>query len=350
MSRSEQTRSRMARVGGVLLVALVLLTFSEICYGGNVNAERIADLLQRQARSADGVVRLDDESLRRFANPSPEPRPYSLVIFFDASQLRDNAELRLEELRREYGLAASAHAKGSTGGSGKLFFCELEFKQAQASFAAFGVSTLPHIKHLPPGGGGLKEADEMEQSDFHRTAEGMISFVEGKSNMKIGPVERPPSVSTKQLLVLAGGLLVTAPFVIKRILAKDTVLHDSKFWCLGAVLVYFFSVSGGMHNIIRRMPFVMPDRNNPGKLLFFYQGSGMQLGAEGFVVGSLYSVVGLLLAFVTHFLHEIRSKAAQRFIMLLVMAIGFTAVRKVITLDNWKTGYWIHGFWPNSWR
>ncbi|KAL2652118.1 hypothetical protein R1flu_020246 [Riccia fluitans] len=340
----------MGRVIGVLWATVTLIVVARECHGGTVYADRITDLLHMQGRSTDGVIRLDDELLRKFANPSPEPRPYSLIFFFDALQLRDNSDLKLEELRREYGLAATTYVKGSNGGSGKVFFCELEFKQAQSSFAAFGVSTLPHIKHLPPGSGGLKDADEMEQTDFHRTAEGMVSFVESKTNVKLGIVERPPAVSTKQLVVLAGGLLVTAPFVIKRIMAKDTVLHDSKFWCLGAVLIYFFSVSGGMHNIIRRMPFFMADRNNPGKLVFFYQGSGMQLGAEGFIVGALYSVVGVTLAFVTHFLHEIRSRAAQRFIMLIVMVIGFAAVRKVISLDNWKTGYWIHGFWPNSWR
>ncbi|KAL3699815.1 hypothetical protein R1sor_017837 [Riccia sorocarpa] len=305
----------MGRVIGVLwaAVTLIFIFASRECFAGTLNDDRINDLLHMQARSTDGVIRLDDELLRKYANPSPEPRPYSLIFFFDALQLRDNSELKLEELRREYAVAATTYVKGRNGGSGKVFFCELEFKQAQASFAAFGVNTLPHIKHLPPGSGSLKEADEMEQTDSHRTAEGMISFVESKTNVKVGVVERPPAVSTKQLVIFAGGLIVTAPFVIKRIMAKDTVLHDSKFWCVGA-------------------------------------GSGMQLGAEGFIVGALYSVVGVLLAFVTHFLHEIRSKAAQRFVMLLVMAIGFTAVRKVISLDHWKTGYWIHGFWPNSWR
>jgi oligosaccharyltransferase complex subunit gamma len=97
------------------------------------------------------------------------------------------------------------------------------------------------------------------------------------------------------------------------------------------------------------MPLFMQDRNQPGKLLFFYQGSGMQLGAEGFVVGFLYTVVGLLLGFITQFAARIKSRMVQQILMLVGIAISFLAVRKVVLLDNWKTGYWIHAFWPTRW-
>jgi oligosaccharyltransferase complex subunit gamma len=93
----------------------------------------------------------------------------------------------------------------------------------------------------------------------------------------------------------------------------------------------------------------MQDRNQPGKLLFFYQGSGMQLGAEGFVVGFLYTVVGLLLGFITQFAARIKSRMVQQILVLVGIAISFLAVRKVVLLDNWKTGYWIHAFWPTRW-
>lgn len=331
-----------------LLLAVVVL-FAGGVHGGKFNEARVTDLMNRQAHSKDGVIRLDDDGLKRFAIPVPEARPYSLIIFFDATQLRDNPELKLEHLRGEYGLVASAFVR-SNPDSGRVFFVDIEFTKSQASFQAFAVSTLPNIKHLQPGNGSLQEAENMEQSEMFRNAEGMVSFVEAKTRQVVGHIERPPAFSKKQLIVLVGGLLVASPFVIKRIMAKDTIMHDPRFWAFNAVVVYFFSVSGGMHNIIRGMPFFTQDRNNPGKLQFFYHGTGMQLGAEGFVIGSLYTLVGLLLAFVTHLLHEIRSKTAQRFFMLVIMAISFIAVRKVITLDNWKTGYYIHGYWPNRWR
>lgn len=76
----------------------------------------------------------------------------------------------------------------------------------------------------------------------------------------------------------------------------------------------------------------------------------MQLGAEGFAVGFLYMVVGLVLAFATHALAGWKSVSAQRGFMLVGMLVAYWAVSKVIYLDNWKTGYSIHAFWPNSWR
>nr|DAD20565.1 TPA_asm: hypothetical protein HUJ06_022028 [Nelumbo nucifera] len=178
----------------------------------------------------------------------------------------------------------------------------------------------------------------------------MADFIQSKTKLTVGPIERPPVISNKQLGLLAVVLMIWAPFLVKRVLAGDTLLHDSKLWLALAVFVYFFSVSGAMHNIIRKMPMFLVDRNDPSKLIFFYQGSGMQLGAEGFAIGFLYTVVGLLLAFVTHLLIRVRNVTVQRVSMVFVLLVSFWAVKKVIYLDNWKTGYGIHGFWPNSWK
>lgn len=334
-----------------MVAALLLLAaLSSPCLGDS-NADRVSALLDLQSRAADGVIRFDDASVRHFIEQA-EPRPYALIVFFDALHLRDNADLRLPDLRREFGLLASTYIRHNqgTGAASKVFFADVEFKQSQRSFALFGVNSLPHIKHIPAGTAALKDAEVMEPRDFSRHAEGMASFVESKTNQKVGTIERPSPVTKKQLVILIGGLLAVAPFIIKKLMAGNTPLHDPKVWASFALFVYFFSVSGGMHNIIRGMPLFMADRNNPSKLIFFYQASGMQLGAEGFAVGFLYTVFGLALAFITHFLVEVKSQTAQRTVMVTCMAIGFWVARQVIYLDNWKTGYSIHGYWPNRWR
>lgn len=316
------------------------------------NDDRVLELLHRQSSSKDGVIHLDDASFRRFmSTTSSDPRSYSLVVFFDAIQMRDNRELRLEDFRKEFGLAALAYIKHNkdTEAASKVFFCDIEFTQSQQVFQLFGVTTLPHIRHVPPGSGNVDASEEMSQSEFPRSAEGMVLFVQAKTKQKFAAIERPPPISRTQMWFLIAAFLATTPFIIKKLIAPDSPLREPIIWCSMAILVYFFSVSGGMHNIIRSMPLFMHDRNHPGKLIFFYQGSGMQLGTEGFVVGFLYTVVGLLLGFVTHFAPQIRSKLAQRIVMLLAIAISFLAVRKVISLDNWKTGYWIHAFWPSRW-
>ena len=178
----------------------------------------------------------------------------------------------------------------------------------------------------------------------------MADFVESKTKLTVGTIERPPMVSQKQIGFVLVLLLISAPFLVKRVLAGDTFLHEPMLWLVFSVFIYFFSVSGAMHNIIRKMPMFLADREDPSKIVFFYQGSGMQLGAEGFAVGSLYTVVGLLLAFSTHFLVWVKNRQLQRAFMIFAMCLSFWAVKKVVYLDNWKTGYGIHGFWPSSWN
>lgn len=331
-------------LGFLMLVAAVVLVAAES------NEDRVQDLLHMQSQSKDGVIRLDENNFRRFMSTG-EPRPYALILFFDASQLHANAELKLVEFRKEFGLVATAYAKHHKGqaSDAKVFFCDLEFKQMQGVFQLFKVQALPHIRYVAAGSGGSEASQEMVQGEFPRSAEGIASFVTAKTNQPCGTIERPPPLSKGQIWALAIAILIATPFVIKIAASPDSPLREPMVWCLGALLIYFFSVSGGMHNIIRKMPLFMQDRSNPAKLVFFYQGSGMQLGTEGFVVGFLYTIVGLLLAFVTQFAPLIRSKLVQRLVMIVAITISFVAVRKVISLDNWKTGYWIHAFWPNRW-
>lgn len=334
----------------LLVLCSLLLTLVSPCLADS-NAELVSSLLDLQSRSVDGVIRFDDGAVNRFIKQAGA-RPYALIVFFDALHLRDNTDLRLSELRREFGILASTyvHNNQDTPAASKVFFIDLEFKQSRTSFELFGVNSLPHIRHIPAGSSSLKDVDAMEPSDFARHAEGMASFVESRTKQKVGTIERPPPITKRQLIILACGLLAVAPLVLKKLLAGNTILHDAKVWTSFSLFVYFFSVSGGMHNIIRSMPLFMADRNKPGKLVFFYQGSGMQLGAEGFTVGFLYTIFGLALAYVTHVLPRVKSQTVQRTVLVTCMVIGFWVVKKVIYLDNWKTGYSVHGYWPNSWN
>ncbi|XP_068660292.1 probable dolichyl-diphosphooligosaccharide--protein glycosyltransferase subunit 3B [Aristolochia californica] len=313
------------------------------------DSDRVEELLHLQSQSEAGVIRLDDSTLRRFL--TPQPRSYSFIIFFDAVQLRDKPDLHLTELRSEFELVASSFIANNRDlpSASKVFFCDIEFKESQSSFSLFGVSTLPHVRHVGPSVRNLKDSEPMQQSDFGRLADSMSEFVESKTQVSVGPIIRPPFVSKKQIVFLVACFVISTPFLIKKVLAGDTLLHDRKVWMAGAIFVYFFSVAGAMYNIIRKMPMFLADRNDPSKLIFFYQGSGMQLGAEGFAVGFLYTVVGLLLGFVTHVLVRVRNQTLQRGFMLFTILVSFWAVRKVVYLDNWKTGYGVHAFWPSNW-
>uniref|UniRef100_A0A5B6ZIE2 Dolichyl-diphosphooligosaccharide--protein glycosyltransferase subunit 3B n=1 Tax=Davidia involucrata TaxID=16924 RepID=A0A5B6ZIE2_DAVIN len=330
-----------------LFITLFTITTSES------DSDRVAELLTLQSQSQSGVIHLNDHLISRFITSSKPPRSFSLLIFFDAVQLHDKSELRLKDLRAEFAALASSYITNNkdTPSESKLFFCDIEFKESQSTFALFAVNALPHIRLVGPSAKSLKDDSlQMDAGDFSRLAESMSEFIESKTQLTVGPIHRPSIVSKKQLMFILAALLICSPFIVKKVLAGETLLHDSKVWLAGAVFVYFFSVSGAMHNIIRKMPMFLEDRNDPSKLIFFYQGSGAQLGAEGFAVGFLYTIVGLLLAFVTHLLVRVRDRTAQRLVMIAALFVSFWAVKKVVFLDNWKTGYGIHAYWPSSWK
>ncbi|GLT83235.1 hypothetical protein SLE2022_015360 [Rubroshorea leprosula] len=327
------------------IVAVFLLTA-----GSESESVLVNDLLALQSQSTSGVIHLDDSTVSRFLASTTVPRPYSLLIFFDAAQLHDKTELRLKELRKEFGLLASSFIENNNR-STKLFFCDIEFRESQSSFHLFGVKSFPHIRLVGEAARSMKDdSEQMDQSDFSLMAESMAEFVEARTKLTVGTIHRPPVFSKQQLTVIVAILLIWSQFMFKKIFTGETLLLDPKAWLAGAVFVYFFSVSGAMHNIIRNMPMFLVDRNDPSKLIFFYQGSGIQLGAEGFSIGFLYTVVGLLLAFVTHFLVWVKDTTVKRVAMIFVMLVSFWAVNKVISLDNWKTGYVVHAFWPSKWN
>eukprot|EP00262_Sarcandra_glabra_P001634 TRINITY_DN11763_c0_g1_i1.p1 TRINITY_DN11763_c0_g1~~TRINITY_DN11763_c0_g1_i1.p1 ORF type:complete len:339 (-),score=10.19 TRINITY_DN11763_c0_g1_i1:367-1383(-) len=334
-----------------LQTLLLFLLISSLQLTSSSDSDRVSELLTLQSQSKSGVIHLDDHSLRRYLTAASPPRSYSLLIFFDAHQLRDKPDLHLDQLRSEFELVASSFISNNknTPSHSKLFFCDIEFKESQSTFSLFGVNSLPHIRLVSPHTGNPKDSDPMDQSDFARMADSMVDFVESRTKLTVGSIVRPPAISKKQIGLLVLGLVIAAPFLVKRVLAGETPLHDPKVWLSFAIFIYFFSVSGAMYNIIRKMPMFLSDRNDPSKLVFFYQGSGMQLGAEGFAVGFLYTVVGLLLGFVTHYLVLVRNVTAQRGIMFIAILVSAWAVKKVVYLDNWKTGYGIHGFWPSGW-
>eukprot|EP00850_Spirogloea_muscicola_P008051 SM000042S15318 [mRNA] locus=s42:365178:366358:+ [translate_table: standard] len=275
-----------------------------------------------------------------------------MAVFFDAKQLRDNSELRLRELRADFGLVAAAFRKHHPAGSdaaNAVFFFEIEFSQAKDVFQRYGISMLPHFRVFGPGRD--EPADEMRFDQFDRSLEGIAAFVQHRTNVSIGPVARPPPISKQALGIIVAVLVIAAPYVGTKLMTIRTPLHDARLWALAGVVIYWFSVSGGMYNIIRGMPMFMQDRERPGKVVYFFKGSGAQLGTEGFTSGGLYCSVGLILAAATHLVPRIQSKTVQRVVMGTCLVVAYGAARQLLELNKWKQGgYWAHAYWPRGWR
>lgn len=127
------------------------------------------------------------------------------------------------------------------------------------------------------------------------------------------------------------------------------LLKIKKMWICGTLFVYFFSVSGSMFILIHRIPLFVMDRNDPNNPVFFFKGHGMQFGAEGMCVGFLFTIVGLLISFVTRIVVRIKDSMMQRVTMAGLMIVSFWAVKQVVRLNHWKTGYAIHAYLPSNW-
>ncbi|XP_031132112.1 probable dolichyl-diphosphooligosaccharide--protein glycosyltransferase subunit 3B [Ipomoea triloba] len=310
----------------------------------------VSDLTHLRSESSTGVIHLTDQLLKRIISV-PTPRPFSLLIFFDFHRLHSSKpEINLPALRNEFSLLASSFLANNPdpNTNTNLFFFDIEFEESELSFRKFGLDSLPHICIVPPSAMDLgKDPIEMDPSAFSRQAESMAEFVESKTKLQIRPIHRPLTSSRKRLIFVAVVVVICSPMLLPKIDFKKSILVDKNLWMGGAILVYFLSVGGMMHNIIRQVPMFLGDMQDPDGLVFFYKGTQTQLGTEGYAVGFLYTIVGLLLAFLSHAVVLEKSRSVQRSAMAFVLFASVWAVKKVVVLDNWKTGYSIHSYFPH---
>ena len=68
----------------------------------------------------------------------------------------------------------------------------------------------------------------MDQGDFLRLTKSMADFVQAKTKLNIGLIQRPLFLSTRQLGFIVVATLIWIPFTIKKIVKGETLLHDPK--------------------------------------------------------------------------------------------------------------------------
>ncbi|KAL7607705.1 hypothetical protein Lser_V15G10689 [Lactuca serriola] len=267
-----------------------------------VAANIVSDLHSLQSQFPSGIIHLNETILYRIFNA--DPRSFYLIIFFDAIQLHDKPELNLKTIKSEYPLIAKSFSINNQNSSNfsKIFFCDLEFSESEKDFLRFGIHALPNIRIVPPDADDLKsDSIPSDVSESSSLAKSMAGFLESKIGLPIGQIHRPPIVS------------------------------------------------GSMFILIRKVPLFVMDRKDSNKLIFFYKGVGMQFGVEGLCVGFLFMTVGLLFPFITRVIVRIKDSMIQRAAMVSAMIVSFWAVKEVVGLNHWKTGYYAHAYLPSSW-
>ena len=110
---------------------------------------QVSQLLQLQKQSSDGVIEFDGQRFTQYVEG--KRRPYTLFIFLSASHLQDKANLRLTDLRAEFGHTARAfrtHNANSTW-TGECSQC------SSVSAARPGRGDTYHMLCVPQGSSSL---------------------------------------------------------------------------------------------------------------------------------------------------------------------------------------------------
>jgi oligosaccharyltransferase complex subunit gamma len=305
-------------------------------------------------------------------------------VFCTAKHLLDKPQLGLRKMRREFGTVAKTarktlaeHAKGANASSpasplDALFFATLDFEQAREAFHRLGVQSLPWVISVSPAAAVPAEGDiellgdavmrharyghrHWSAADFARFASDRIEAWrgEGGGDDSAGPAsssatafppaivihEAPPRPSVVNVflgLAMLSGLAAVGWKLYNSRLAKSLPL-----WTLACLSVWWFSTSGGMYNIIRGMPMVLPQRDGTVKL--FMDGSG-QVGFEGFLMGSLYATVGLAFLAVSAAATRLADEGSRRVAGYSALCLAWFAYRRVVSIHNWKTSFGWHSF------
>ncbi len=80
-----------------------------LLHGEMHEASQAEQLLELQASAPDGVVSLNTAAFNRYA--ALRSRPYQLAVFVSAKHLLDKPQLKLRDLRNEWGYLGKAFAR-----------------------------------------------------------------------------------------------------------------------------------------------------------------------------------------------------------------------------------------------
>lgn len=322
----------------VLLLGLLAVLGS---VAADADAKQIQKL-QALARRGGGLIELDANIFQALL--VGKSRPYSVFIVADAKDLRRDSKLRLVPLINDFKLVAKTYAATHAGkpAAGAVFFARMEFSQTQSLFGRMGIKALPYLVRIPPSlaiteGGAVSVPQEevLPQSGYPWPATRIAEFVTERSGLPVGEVKHAPLIGARLMPLVSLAVLGALIFVGIKLYNAPFMRHQA-LYAVGALVIYWFSVSGGMFNIIRGVPFVGYDHRKRTSMLFT-SGQG-QLGAEGFIMGTLYTTVGLAVAAFITLIPKVKDPSAQRVAAYAVMFVAFIAFRLVTGNHLWKTG------------
>eukprot|EP00200_Dunaliella_tertiolecta_P004164 CAMPEP_0202341696 /NCGR_PEP_ID=MMETSP1126-20121109/2576_1 /ASSEMBLY_ACC=CAM_ASM_000457 /TAXON_ID=3047 /ORGANISM="Dunaliella tertiolecta, Strain CCMP1320" /LENGTH=343 /DNA_ID=CAMNT_0048932541 /DNA_START=87 /DNA_END=1118 /DNA_ORIENTATION=+ len=332
-------------------VVAVLLLLGMQAHAAPLSAtSALSQLRQLRDSSPDRVISLDDAQFAKFGRSVG--REFSLIVFLTAHQMSERPQLKLGDLRKEFGYAAQALLAGPDPDA--AFFAEMVFEDSPKVFHALGANQVPFIFRVDPAfkvsmqSMVIPKTDRMNidtvRAKYPWTAEVIVEFFStpraGRQQLQFGQVDRPSFLKSPWFPYVAAGAVAGAIGLVY--LLWRTIARHPAFWAVGAVGVFWFSVSGGMYNIIRGMPLFLKDKQ--GKMQLFTGSRSGQLGAEGFIVGSGYVLFSLSVALLTHGMPHVKNSVIRGSLSYILVALaGFLAVQ-IWQVYTSKTGYKVSSY------
>lgn len=149
-----------------------------------------------------------------------------------------------------------------------------------------------------------------------------------------GDLSAAGAASRSRFLPLFTLMVVAAMGWVGYKLYQSPIMQWTPLYIVGCLVVYWFSVSGGMYNIIRDVPMVGYN-SRERKAVMFISGQG-QMGAEGFIMGTLYLLSGLTVMACTKVLPSIKDDGTRRTVAYALVLLGFMLYNWVSSTHLWK--------------
>ncbi|RPA88944.1 hypothetical protein L873DRAFT_1823719 [Choiromyces venosus 120613-1] len=280
-----------------------------------------------------GIVRLTDALYTEFTSA---PRNYSAVVLLTALDQRFSCAL-CQEFQPEYELLAKSWVAKHKSSDG-LFFGELDFADAKATFQKLQLTTAPILYLFPPSTGDNVDVAHIEtpyQFDFTQygvPAEAVAHFI-SQHTSHTPPVVRP--FDYVKFGTMAGGVLVAIAVLSIAFSIIKPIIYSRNLWAAISLIAVLLFTSGHMFNHIRHVPYVVNDGR--GGVSYVAPGFSNQFGLETQIVAVLYA----LLAFATISLAmkapRIEDPTGQKAAILIwnaVLLVGFSFLMSLFKQKN----------------
>ncbi|CAZ81880.1 unnamed protein product [Tuber melanosporum] len=280
-----------------------------------------------------GIVKLNDTL---YTELTAAPRNYSAVVLLTALDQRFNC-LLCQEFQPEYELLAKSWIARHRSSDG-LFFGELDFANAKATFQKLQLTTAPILYLFPPTIGDNLDAAHIEtpyQFDFTQhgvPAEAVAHFI-SQHSPHTPPVTRP--FDYVKFGSVAGLLLVAITIASIAFSIIKPIIYSRNLWAAISLIAVLLFTSGHMFNHIRHVPYVVNDGR--GGVSYIASGFSNQFGLETQIVAIVYAILAfatISLAMKTPRIEDPTRQKAAILIWNAVLLVGFSFLMSLFKQKN----------------